>query len=74
MLRSNDDPQRLIPGAPEAFVVSAHYVVGEGWDCKISVRRQFQLWAGASEGRYTHMTTAECFEVVEAALATELEL
>jgi len=74
-VKLNDrDQGRMLPGAPEAFVVSAHYVVNEGWTMRISVRRQFQSWAGCSEGAYSYLTTGEAFDVMCAAIGSELGL
>ena len=67
-------PPRLLLGEPEALVVSAHFVVGLGWACKISVRRQFQLWGEAATGVYEMLTTEELFDTVGAALSAELGL
>ena len=72
MFTSHDEPDRLIPGEPEAFVVSAHHVAGYGWECKISVRRQFQLWGHASTAVYERLVTEELIDVVLIALQLEL--
>ena len=71
---AGQQPPRLITGEPEALVVSAHFVVGFGWACKISVRRQFQLWGEAATGVYEQLTTEELFDVVGSNLAVELGL
>lgn len=65
---------RLLVGEPEALVVSAHFVAGQGWALKISCRRQFQLWGEAATGFYEYLNTPELYDVICAALAAELEL
>ena len=63
---------RLVPGEPEAFVVSAHHVAGFGWECKISTRRQFELWPEARTCVYEQLSTEELVDVISAEAWVEL--
>lgn len=63
---------RLIPGEPEALVISAHHQAGFGWNVKVSVRRQFQLWEEASDASYEGLTTEELVDVIEMSVGLEL--
>lgn len=68
-----DENGRLPIGEVEAVTVQATYVVGLGWHLRIAARRQFQAWCEASRGEYDFLTTPELLDVIDVALAKELE-
>lgn len=62
--------QRLFEGAPEAAIIGAHYVAGEGWALRLQIRRQFQDWTDARTEEYERLTTDELVEVLDSSLGT----
>jgi len=63
---------RLIRGCPEAIVISAHHVPGFGWSCKVSTRRQFELWPEARTSVYEQLSTEELVDVIQCEADLEL--
>jgi hypothetical protein len=74
MLHNRSAEPRLVPGEPEAVNVMATYTPGQGWSLIIGVRRQFETWADASQGRYDYLTTAELVSTLDAVVCTELRV
>lgn len=62
--------QPLFLGAPEACIVGAHWVDGEGWRCRVQLRRAFEEWAECRETVYERLTTPELLQALEAELVT----
>lgn len=63
------EEQQLFTGAPEAFIVSGHYVLGEGWICRLQIRRQYEQWEDSRSETYDRLSTDELGQVLEAATA-----
>lgn len=59
----------LFIGAPEACIVGAHWVDGEGWRCRVQLRRQYEEWSDCRETSYERLSTAELFDVLDVELA-----
>jgi len=64
-----EDQQRLFEGAPEACIVGAHWVPGEGWRLRVQLRRQFEDWADCRETHYERLTTPELLDVLDLEVA-----
>lgn len=64
------DEQQLFTGAPEAFILSAHWVPGEGWTARLRIRRQYEAWESTGEESYDHLTTSELATALEAMSAS----
>jgi hypothetical protein len=60
----------LFIGAVEAAVISAHYVLGEGWVCRLQLRRQYEQWEDARSESYDRLSTDELLEVLDITLGT----
>lgn len=65
-----DGETRLFVGAPEALLMHAHYVLGEGWVLRLQLRRQFQSWGEAPASHYERLTTDELEDVLSATLGS----
>ena len=64
------DQQPLFVGAVEAAIISAHYVLGEGWVARLQIRRQYEDWADARTESYERLTTDELVEVLDVSLGS----
>lgn len=65
-----DGQQALFTGAPEACIVGAHWVDGEGWRCRVQLRRAYETWEDARETHYERLTTPELLDVLDVELAS----
>lgn len=64
------EEQRLFEGALEGFVLSGHFVPGEGWFCRLQMRRQYEQWEDSRSESYDHLSTDELGLSVEALSAS----
>lgn len=64
------EEQQLFVGAPEAFIISGHYVMGEGWICRLQIRRQYERWEDSRSESYDRLTTSEMEAVLEGLTAS----
>lgn len=62
--------QQLFVGAVEAAIISAQFVLGEGWLLRLQLRRQFEDWADARTEVYERLSTDELVEVLDVSLGT----
>lgn len=60
----------LFIGAVEAAIISAHYVLGEGWVLRLQIRRQYEEWADCRTEVYDRLSTDELVEVLDASLGS----
>lgn len=56
---------QLFTGAVEDVVLQVHYVAGEGWTTRLTVRRQFEAWAQTRTSSYTRLSTDELGDVLD---------
>lgn len=63
---------RMFRLAPEALTINAHHVGGEGWSLKVQMRRGDETWQDAYTEQYTHLTTAELVDVLDAVVTQTL--
>lgn len=68
------DQPRLFRLAPEAVVVQAHFVAGEGWQALVRVRRGDEEWDTAHQEHYSFLSTTELVDVLLADLCAALGL
>lgn len=59
------EDQQLFTGAPEALIISGHFVPGEGWVARLQIRRQYERWEDSRSESYDHLSTDELGIVVE---------
>jgi len=65
------DQQSLdLGGAVEAAIIQAHFILGEGWTLRLTLRRQFEDWSDCRTELFDHLTTDELVDVLEASLGT----
>lgn len=63
-----DGEQKLFSGAPEAAIISAQFVLGEGWRLRLQIRRQFEDWTDCRSEEYDRLTTDELVDCLDASL------
>jgi len=57
---------RLFRLAPEAMHCQASYVPGEGWQLTVGVRRQDEQWPDSARRTFSHLSTEELLDVLDA--------
>lgn len=65
-----DGEQQLFTGAVEAAIISARFVLGEGWVLRLQLRRQFEDWEDARTEEYDRLTTDELVDTLDVTLGT----
>ena len=63
------DQQPLFRLAVEAMAMSARFVPMEGWHVVLTARRGDEEWAASERRTYTHLTSEELVDVLEAEVA-----
>lgn len=64
--------ERLFRLAVEAINVQVTFVPGEGWSMRAGWRRQDECWSDAQRVEYSHLTTPELVDVIDAELGRAL--
>jgi hypothetical protein len=64
------DQEQLFTGAVEAAIISAQYILGEGWTLRLQLRRQFQDWTDARTEVFERLSTDELVDTLDASLGT----
>lgn len=57
---------RLFEGAPEALSINAHWLHGQGWVLIFRLRREGEQWRDVRSEAYSHLSTGELVDVLEA--------
>jgi len=63
---------RLFRLATEVIHIHSTFVAGEGWHVTFTSRRQDESWADTRPSTYSHLTTDELLQVIDAELSTAL--
>ena len=63
---------RLFAGPPEVAHFACTYVVAEGWHLTVVMRRAGDPWTDSYRVEYSHLTTEELFDVLNAEAAHTL--
>lgn len=66
------EQQQLFVGAVEDVVLQVHFIPGDGWTTRLTVRRQFEQWAQTRSSSYTRLSTDELGDVLDLELGSVL--